>query len=349
MDSKENNLEQINRETTRKGIAEGLLAIGEMNPNVVVLSADLASSVGADKFKEKFPERFIEIGVAEQNMASVASGLSAMGKIPFITSYSIFNPGRNWEQIRTNICYNNSNVKIIGSHAGLTVGEDGASHQMLEDIALMRVLPRMSIIAPCDYIETKKAVIEAMNHYGPTYIRVERDKTPVITSESSHFNFGKVSVVFDWTHDNYIVGSENIIKGGHKNSYTKIKNKTDVVIFSYGPILYEAIVCAKKLKEEEINVKVVNVSTIKPLDENVILSFMNEAGAGVVIENHQSIGGLGSAISELIVKHHYFPLEVVAVKDKFGESGKPSELLKLHGLTNESLIKVVKRAILRKR
>ncbi len=321
----------VERETTRRGISEGLLIAGQHDKRIVVLSADLSESVGVADFKKKFPDRYVEVGVAEQNLVSVASGLAASGKIPFATSYAVFSPGRNWEQIRTNICYNDQPVKIIGSHGGLTVGPDGGSHQMLEDIALMRVLPNMIVICPCDYIETKKALLAIARSKNPVYIRTERDKTPMITTNNTPFEVGKAQVFF---------APENEVG---------IKTKTDVGIIAAGPIIYEAILAAKELSENGLKVKVLNVATIKPLDEKAVIDLAHETGAIVTVENHQIAGGLGGVISECLAKHFPVPIEFVGVNDSFGQSGTPAELIKEYKLDKHSVISAVRKVNLRKK
>jgi len=309
----------------RDGFGEGIVLAGEENKEVVVLCADLTDSTRSDKFQEKFPERFFEIGVAEQNLASVASGFAVSGKIPFISSYAVFSPGRNLEQIRTTICYNDSNVKIAGHHAGLSVGPDGATHQALEDIALMRTLPNMKVIVPVDAIEAKKAILASSKIYGPVYIRLARSLTPIITSEETEFNPGIAYPLFE-----------------PKNK------KIDVLIVGAGPILYQALLAAKKLEAEKINSVVLNLHTIKPLDTHTLLDFAKKAKAIITVEEHQLNGGIGSAVSEFLSQKFPVPIEFIAVKDSFGESGTPSQLFKKFELDEDSIIKAVKKVIKRK-
>ncbi|MCX6716381.1 MAG: transketolase family protein [Candidatus Taylorbacteria bacterium] len=316
----------VEKETTRKGVSEGLLLAGQADPRVVVLTADLADSTGVGEFRNKFPERFIDVGVAEQNLVTVASGLASAGKIPFASSYAVFNPGRNWEQIRTTICYNNQPVKIIGSHGGVTVGADGASHQMLEDVALMRVLPRMIVLSPCDAIETKKAIIESAKIESPVYIRTDRDKTPIITSQVTPFEIGKARIFFK----------------------PKVGIRADVGIIATGPLLYEALLVAKELSEKGKNVKVLNISTIKPLDRDAILLLAHEAKALVTVENHQIAGGLGSAVAECLATEYPVPIEFIGVHDAFGQSGTPAELIKHYSMTKKDIIQAVNKVVLRK-
>lgn len=311
----------------RKGFGDGLLKAGEVNKQVVGLCADLTESTYMHLFKQKFPERFVEIGVAEQNLASVASGMAAMGKIPFITSYAMFSPGRNWEQIRTTICYNDRPVKIAGSHAGISVGPDGGTHQAIEDIAITRVIPNMVVISPCDVIEARKATIACALTKEPTYIRLARNNTPVITTEETPFEIGKAQLVFDTA------------KGA----------KAELGIIATGALLYKAIKVAKDLEDEGKRVKVLNISTIKPLDEDAVWRLAHEAGAIVTIEEHQVAGGMGSAVAECLARHYPVPMEFVGVKDKFGQSGTPDELLEHYGMGEKDIRKAIDRVLLRKK
>ena len=310
---------------TRNGFGDGVVEAGKKDENVVVLTADLAESVRADKFAKEFPERFFEVGIAEQNLVSVASGLAAMGKIPFATSYAMFSPGRNWEQIRTTVCYNNQPVKIIGSHAGLLTGPDGGTHQALEDIAITRVLPNMVVLSPCDYEEAKKATLASAENNLPTYIRLSREKTPQITTKNTPFEIGKALTLFE-------------SKG----------KKHDVGIISTGILTYQALKAAEKLDRDGVNVKVINIHTIKPIDEEAIIKLAQEVGAIVTVEEHQVTGGLGSAVAEVLVKNHPIPMEFVGVKDKYGESGNGDELLK-HFKVDESSIEKTIRSLLKKK
>jgi len=320
-----NNDGSLEKKSTRHGFGEGLLQAGIENENVVALSADLTESTKVNIFAEKFPDRFIELGVAEQNMASVASGMASMSKIPFIASYAIFSPGRNWEQIRTTICYNNQPVKIIGSHAGLSVGPDGGSHQCLEDIALTRVLPNMVVISPCDYIEAKKATIASSKTKDPTYIRLARNDTPVITTPETPFEIGKAQIVF--------VPEIGLAHVG---------------IIATGPILYKTIIAGKELEKRGIKVKVMNLSTIKPLDVDAVVALAKEVKAIVTVEDHQITGGMGSAVAECLAENYPVPIEFVGVKDKFGQSGTPSELEKYYGLDVSDIIEKVQKVLKRK-
>ena len=321
----------------RQAYGEALVTLANTNKSIVALSADLSDSTGLGEFKKKFPDRYIEVGVAEQNLVTVASGLAHEGKIPFASSYSIFSPGRNWEQIRTTICYNNVPVKIVSTHAGLNVGADGGSHQALEDIALMRSLPNMTVISPCDAIETKKAIIAISKTQDPTYVRLPREKSPVITNEEDEFKIGKAYIVFESKDDAGI------------SIKIKKESKQMVGIIATGPILAKALAVAKKLYAEGKKVGVMNISTIKPLDEDAVIKFAHKYGALVTCEEHQMSGGLGGAIAETLSAHFPVPIEFVAVKDKFGQSGKPDELLEHYGLGEKDIYKAVERVMLRKR
>ncbi len=293
----------------RKGFGQGLLAAGEKNKNVVGLCADLTESTQMHLFKEKFPNRFIEMGVAEQNLITVASGMAAMGKIPFTSSYAMFSPGRSWEQIRTTVAYNDRKVVIVGSHAGVSVGPDGGTHQAIEDIAIMRVVPRMVIISPCDSIEAKKATMAIAESKEPTYIRLIREKTPVITTESTPFEIGKARVFFE-----------------------PVTGKSDVVIIATGSLVHKALVAAKDLEKERVGVTVINLATIKPLDGETILRAVKDAKGVVTVEEHQIIGGMGSAIAEFLSEHYPLPVIRLGVKDVFGQSGTPDELIEHYGM-----------------
>ncbi len=308
---------------TRDGFGDGLLVLGEENPNVVVLSADVARSTRCDEFAEKFPKRFFQIGVAEQNLAAVGSGMGVSGKIPFISTYAVFSPGRNWEQIRTTIALNDSNVKIAGHHSGLLTGYDGATHQALEDTALMRVLPNMKVIVPCDAAEAEKATIASAKISGPVYIRLAREKTPVFTTKETQFIPGKAEVFWD-------------------------SAKPQVLIVGCGPVLYNALLAGEELEKEGIGTIVLNNHTIKPLDENKIIELAKKCGAVVTVEEHSVIGGLGSAIAELLAKECPMPMEFVGTQDVFGESGPPNELWKKYGLDVKDVKEAVKKAVKRK-
>lgn len=317
--------DDIEKKSTREGFGEGLLQAGIHDENIVALCADLTDSVKVNIFADKFPNRFVQMGIAEQNMASVASGMASMGKTPFIASYAMFNPGRNWEQIRTTICYNNQSVKIIGSHAGLSVGPDGGSHQALEDIALTRVIPNLVVISPCDYIEAKKATIACAKTKDPTYIRLARNDTPIITTDDTPFEIGKAQIVF--------VPEIGLAHVG---------------IIATGPILYRAIKAAHLLEKRGIKTKVMNLSTIKPLDKNAIIALAKETKAIITVEDHQIIGGMGSAVAECLSENYPTPIEFVGIDDKFGQSGTPDELEKHYKIDTSDIIEKVEKILKRK-
>jgi transketolase len=306
---------EVRQLATRDAFGEALLALGKKNENIVALSADLADSTKVSKFAKEFPDRFFQMGIAEQNMMNVAAGLSTTGKIPFVSTFSIFATGRAWEQMRTAVCYPGMNVKIVGSHSGLSNGGDGASHQALEDIAITRVIPNMNVIVPCDYVETVKAVIEASKMKGPVYIRVSRDASPVITRESTRFRIGDAEV---------------------------FKIGKDVSIIACGKMVSMALDAAEELKKDGIYAAVINLHTIKPIDAKTILNAAKETGAIVTAEEHQLHGGMGSAVLEVLAGgNHLVPVAMVGVKDTFGESGKTPDLMQKYGLTKEDIKKAV--------
>jgi transketolase len=308
---------------TRHGYGEGLVEAGEKDENVVVLCADLTESTRSHLFKEKFPERFVEIGVAEQLLATVASGMANYGKIPFISSYAAFSPGRNWEQIRTTIALNNVPVKIGGAHAGISVGPDGATHQALEDIATMRSMPNMVVIAPCDKEEARKAVVEAAKTKEPTYIRFARAATPVFTTKETPFKIGRAETFWE-------------------------SKDPQVAIIATGPLVYEALKAAEKLEKSNIDVLVINNHTVKPIDEQAIVRAAKTTGAVVTVEEHQVNGGLGGAVSEVLAKKYPVPMEFIGMQDSFGESGEPDELLKKYAMKAKDIVSAVKAVIKRK-
>lgn len=314
--------EDVMQKPTRDGYGDGLVLAGEENENVVVLTADLSDSTRTEDFRKKFPKRFFEVGVAEQNMATIASGLGVSGKIPFISSYATFSPGRNWEQIRTTISYNDSNVKIAGHHTGISVGPDGATHQAVEDIATMRVMANMKVIVPCDSIEARKATLAAAKIWGPIYLRFAREKTPIMTTEDTPFVPGKAEIFWE-------------------------SKKPEVLIVGAGPILHNAMLAAKILEKEKIGTVVVNSHTIKPLDKK-IAQLADKIGAVVTVEEHQVLGGLGGAVAELLAKTNPVPMEFIGMQDVFGESGEPKELIKKYKLTPEDIAAAVKRVLKRK-
>ncbi len=303
----DNDIEQT---PIRSGFGEGLLLLGKKNPNVVALCADLTESTKVDAFAKEFPNRFIEMGIAEQSMASVASGMAAMGKIPFIVSYAMFNSGRNWEQIRTTICYNNVPVKVVGAHAGVSVGPDGGTHQAIEDIALMRVIPRMVVIVPCDAIEARKATLALGETSDPTYLRLAREKSPVITTEETPFEIGKAQIFYE----------------------SETKSEKKIGIIACGQLVYTSLMAAKILEEEGVEVGVLNLATIKPLDTEAVIAFSKKYERILTAEEHQIAGGMGSAVAEVLAKHNPVPMEFVGVGDQFGQSGTPSELVSHYGM-----------------
>lgn len=313
----------VESQPTRQGYGEGLVIAGEKDEKVVVLCADLTESTKSHLFKAKFPERFVEVGVAEQGMATIAAGMANYGKIPFISSYAAFSPGRNWEQIRTTIALNDVPVKIAGAHAGVSVGPDGATHQMLEDIALMRAMPNMIVIYPADALEANKATVAAAANGKPTYLRFARENTPVFTTEETPFEIGKAEILWE-------------------------SKSPQVTIIGAGPLLYEALVAARELEKSEIEVEVINCPTIKPLDERTIISSVKKSGAVVTVEEAQITGGLGGAIAELLSRNLPTPQEYVGMPDHFGESGKPDELLEKYHMKAKDIAIAVKKVILRK-
>lgn len=308
---------------TRDGFSKGLVEAAKKNKKIMALSADLTKSTGCLPFKEKFPERFIQLGVSEQSMASIAAGLALAGKIPFMTSLAVFSPGRNWEQIRACVALQNTNVKIIGSHAGLNVGADGATHQMLEDIALTRVLPNMTVVVPCDAEEARKATLAAAKIVGPVYLRLTREPSLVITNTNALFKIERAEI---------------------------LRPGNEATIIAAGPIVSEALKAAADLKQKHgLSVRVINCHTIKPLDTKTIFAAAHQTRAIVTAEEHMVAGGLGSAVAEFLAVHCPVPIEFIGVKDSFGESGKPEELLEKYGLTAKDIAAAVLKVIRRKK
>lgn len=318
---------KVEQKTTRLGFGEGLVIAGEEDKNIVALCADLTESTQINLFRNKFPERFIEVGVAEQNLAALASGLAASGKIPFIASYGMFSPGRNWEQIRTTIAYNEANVKIGIMHAGVSVGPDGGTHQAIEDLAITRVIPKVIVISPCDYYEAKKATIAGAKNKLPVFLRFHREKTPIITTEETNFEIGKAEILF----------------------VPKEEKKVDAVIFVCGPLLHNALLAANELEQEGKSIYVVNNATIKPLDEKTIIELSKKSGAVVTVEEHQIAGGMGSAIAELLAQNCPVPIEFIGVRDQFGQTGQPNELIEHYGMGISHIKKAVEKVIKRKK
>lgn len=313
----------LSKTSMRNGVGWGLIDAGKLDDGIVVLTADLSESTRASEFQKEFPNRFYECGVAEQGMITIASGMANYGKRPFALSFAAFSPGRNWEQIRTTICLNDVPVTIIGSHAGVTIGEDGATHQVLEDIALMRTLPNMTVIVPSDAQEAKKAVMAASTLGMPAYIRISRMDTSNYTTDETPFEIGKAATVWE--------------------------GKTpEVTIIAVGVMVYEALKAAKELAAKGIGSVVLNMHTVKPLDTEAITKYVRLTGAVVTAEEHQKAGGLGSAVAEYLVSTQPVPQEFVAIEDRFGQSGKPRELLEEYNLTKEAIVSAAKKAVTRK-
>ena len=307
---------------TRNGFGEGLIEAGTRNRNVLAICADLAESTRMEGFKKAHPEQYLEIGVAEQMLVAMAGGLAAAGKIPWIASYAMFNPGRSWEQVRTIMALNETNVKIAGAHAGVSVGPDGATHQAIEDIAIMRVIPHMFVVVPCDSVQTKKATLALSETFGPTYLRFAREKSAIVTTEQTPFEIGKAQT--------FRVGD-------------------DVAIVACGILVYNALVAAEELKREDgIDVRVVNNHTVKPMDEPGIVAAARECGAIVTVEEHQVHGGMGSRVAEILAEKHPVPIEFIGVRDTFGQSGDPLELIEHYGMGTTAIKEAVRRAYKRK-
>lgn len=317
--------DDVEKKPTRDGFGLGLVEAGEKNKNIVALCADLTESTRMNWFSEKFPERFFQVGVAEQNLVTIAAGLAVTGKVPFTSSYAVFSPGRNWEQIRTTIAYNDANVKIAGHHAGVATGPDGATHQAIEDVATMRSMPNMRVIVPIDSVEAKKATLAAAHIVGPVYLRFSREKTPIITTEATPFTPGKVVELY------------------------RSKKKPQVAIIGCGPILYQGLLAAKKLeKEHDIGSVVINSHTVKPLDTKAIVDAGKKYGAIVTVEEHQVLGGLGGAVAEVLALHQPTPIEFIGMQDEFGQSGNYEELIKEYKMDSGSIIKAVLKVLKRK-
>jgi transketolase len=308
---------------TRNGFGEGLIEAGKRNKNVLAICADLAESTRMEGFKKAYPAQYLEIGVAEQMLVAMAGGLAAAGKIPWIASYAMFNPGRSWEQVRTIMALNETNVKIAGAHAGVSVGPDGATHQAIEDIAIMRVIPHMTVVVPCDSVQTKKATIALSERFGPVYLRFAREKSPIVTTDATPFEVGKAQT---------------------------FRDGNDVAIVACGILVYNALVAADELaREDGIDARVINNHTIKPMDEDTIVSAARECGAVVTVEEHQVHGGMGSAVAETLAAKAPTPIEFVGVQDRFGQSGDPAELIEYYGMGTAAIKDAVRRAYARKR
>ncbi|MDQ7814368.1 MAG: transketolase C-terminal domain-containing protein [Patescibacteria group bacterium] len=313
------NVEKI---PTRNGYGDALVELGEKNPEIFVLTGDLAESTRVLPFQKKFPERFVECGVAEQNMMGVAAGLALTGKVPFVSSYAVFVPGRSWDQLRVSVCYTKANVKVAGAHAGISVGADGATHQALEDLAITRVLPNLTVVVPCDYEETRKCTHAVAEMVGPCYFRFAREKTPVITTKETPFEIGK--------------------------AYACTEGK-DVTIAACGPLLHEALLAAHELEKEGVEAEVLNCHTLKPFDEASLIKSVAKTGCCVSVEEHQTTGGLAGAVAECLGRFNPAPLETVGMPDHFGESGEPDELLTKYGMKAKDIVAAAKKAIGRKK
>jgi len=313
--------EVLGKKDTRSGFGAGLLELGRTNPNVIALCADLIGSLKMNDFIKEFPERFVQIGIAEANMIGISAGLTIGGKIPFAGTFANFATGRVYDQIRQSVAYSNKNVKICASHAGLTLGEDGATHQILEDIGLMKMLPGMVVINPCDYNQTKAATIAIADHVGPVYLRFGRPSVPIFIPEDQKFEIGKALL---------------------------LSEGTDVTIFATGHMVWKAIEAGYELEKKGISAEIVNIHTIKPLDAQAILKSLAKTKCGVVCEEHQLLGGLGESIAQLTTANQIAPLEFVAVNDSFGESGTPDQLMEKYGLTTEAIIEKSLKVIQRK-
>jgi len=311
----------IKQAPIRNGYGEGLLILGKENPKVIGLCCDLTESTRMLEFAKQFPDRFVEVGVAEQNLAGLGAGFAHEGYIPFITSYATFSPGRNWDQIRVAIAYSGNNVKIVGSHAGISVGPDGATHQGMEDIAILRTIPRMTIFVPCDALEAKKATLEAVKINGPVYIRLAREKTPQFTTEETPFGAGRAYV---------------------------FREGTDCTICAAGPQVYYSLQAANELAKEGIECEVINLASVKPVDEKTITESVKKTGCVVSAEEHQIIGGVGSAVAEVLSRNFPVPQEFVGMPDHFGESGEQNELIAKWGMDSKAIVAAVKKVVKRK-
>ena len=305
----------------RDGYGKGLLELCAARSKIIVLDADVAKSTRTNWVEEQYPEKFLNMGISEQDMVGTAAGLALGGMVPFISTYGVFLSGRAWDQIRTTVCYNDLNVKFGGAHAGISVGPDGATHQALEDIAIIRVLPNMTLIAPCDWIEVKKATIAAADWPGPVYLRFGREAIPVITDEDTPFEIGKART---------------------------LRSGSDVAIIACGAMVYEALLAADLLAADGIQAEVINLHTIKPMDESAVVAAAKKCSTVVTVEEHQLFGGMGSAVAEVLAKSYPVPMEMIGIQDTFGESGDPDELMTAYGLTHKEIVEAAKKAIARK-
>jgi len=318
-------IDTVLREPTRNGYGDGLLEAARHNEQVVALSADLTESTRTLPFAEAFPQRFVQVGIAEQNMASVASGMAAMGKVPFIASYAMFSPGRSWEQVRTTIAYNNVNVKIVGAHAGVSVGPDGATHQAIEDLALMRVIPNMVVLAPADIHEAKQATLAAARYVGPVYLRIGRSPTPVVTTPASPFMIGEAVRMYERSPD----------------------HEATVGIVTTGSLLFNGLMAAQALNQQGVGASVLHCATIKPLDDARLVAFASEHRRIITVEEHQVAGGLGGAVAEVLSEQCPTPLYRIGVRDAFGQSGEPDELITHYGMGIDAIIKAAEGLVTR--
>lgn len=305
----------MNKIPMRDGYGKALLKLIGNGKPVVALDADVAKSTRTVWVRDQYPEHFLDMGIAEQDMVGTASGLALGGMIPFASTYGVFLAGRAWDQIRTTVCYNNLNVKLAGAHAGISVGPDGATHQALEDVALMRVLPNMTVVVPCDAVETEKATLALAEREGPCYIRFGREAVPVITDEDSPFEIGKANV---------------------------LRDGKDAVLFANGAMVYEGLEAAKRLSGEGIDLMVVNLHTVKPLDQEAVVAAARKTGRVITAEEHQAAGGMGSAVAECLAQHYPVPMRILGMQDGFGESGAPDELMKRYGFSSDAIYQAVK-------
>lgn len=315
-------IKPLNEKETRAGFGEGILEAGRKNPNVVALTADLLGSMKLNAFIKEFPDRFVQVGIAEANMIGIAAGMTIGGKIPYTTTFANFSTGRVYDQIRQSVAYSGKNVKICASHAGLTLGEDGATHQILEDIGMMKMLPGMTVIVPCDFNQTKAATIAVADYQGPVYLRFGRPKWPNFTPEDQKFEVGKAQILHEGT---------------------------DITLFACGHMVWLSIEAGKILEERGYSVEIINIHTIKPLDEEAVIRSITKTGCAVTAEEHNVLGGLGDSIAQVAARHNPIPIEYVGTNDTFGESGKPLDLLKKYGLDTDHIVAAAEKAIARKK
>ncbi len=315
-------IKPLNEKETRAGFGEGILEAGRKNPNVVALTADLLGSMKLNAFIKEFPDRFVQVGIAEANMIGIAAGMTIGGKIPYTTTFANFSTGRVYDQIRQSVAYSGKNVKICASHAGLTLGEDGATHQILEDIGMMKMLPGMTVIVPCDFNQTKAATIAVADYQGPVYLRFGRPKWPNFTPEDQKFEVGKAQILHEGT---------------------------DITLFACGHMVWLSVEAGKILEERGYSVEIINIHTIKPLDEEAVIRSITKTGCAVTAEEHNVLGGLGDSIAQVAARHNPIPIEYVGTNDTFGESGKPLDLLKKYGLDADHIVAAAEKAIARKK